>query len=97
VFTYRRNLGALKRIEEEFKSCKFEPDLNPRKEVIQSRYLEPKASPLKSEADRYNCNMTIDEEDEFAYAGFRAHPVPLFPEVTPTGIQEHLNRMQKSR
>lgn len=63
VFTYRRNLGALKRIEEEFKLCKFEPDLNPRKEVVQSRYLEPKASPLKSEADRYNCNMTIDEEE----------------------------------
>jgi hypothetical protein len=41
--------------------------------------------------------MTIDEEEEFAYAGFRAQPVPVFPEVTPTGIQEHLTRMQKSR
>jgi hypothetical protein len=42
VFTYRKNLEALKRIEEEFKNCKFEPDISPRSDLVQSRYMEPK-------------------------------------------------------
>lgn len=95
VHTYRKNLEALKRIEEEFKQCKFEPELNPRSELAASRYLDPRPTPPRPDLDRYN-TMVIDEQDEFPQ-GFRAQPVPAYPEVVPTGINEHLARMQKSR
>ena len=39
VFTYKKNLEALKKIEEEFKQCTFEPNINERSEIAQSRYL----------------------------------------------------------
>jgi hypothetical protein len=39
VYTYRKNLEALKKIEEEFKNCRFEPELHPKTELVQSRYL----------------------------------------------------------
>jgi hypothetical protein len=65
VFTYRKNLEALKKIEEEFKLCRFEPEINAKSELVQSRYLEPKASPMKTD-DRYHSNMIIDEEEEYS-------------------------------
>lgn len=40
--------------------------------------------------------MIIDEEEEYAQ-GFRAQPIPAYPDVVPTGLNEHLVRMEKSR
>lgn len=58
---------------------------------MQSRYLEPKASPMKTD-DRYHSNMVIDEEEEYMQ-GFRAQPIPAYPDVVPSGLNEHLVRM----
>lgn len=43
VFVYKKNLEKLKKIEEEFKQCTFEPDLSytSRTIVAGSRYMEP--------------------------------------------------------
>ena len=46
--------------------------------------------------DRYHSNMVIDEEEEYLQ-GFRAQPIPAYPDVVPSGLNEHLVRMEKSR
>ena len=51
---------------------------------MQSRYLEPKVSPMKTD-DRYLSDMVIDEEEEYSQ-GFRAQPIPVYPEVVPSGL-----------
>ena len=96
AFTYRKNLEALKKIEEEFKEYPFEPQINPRSELVNSRYMEPKISPMKS-SEKYDSNMVIDEEEEYEQ-GFRASPVPDYPDVVlPSGVNEHVVRMERSR
>lgn len=58
--------------------------------------MEPKVNhQLRQEQERLE-NLVIDEEEEFSES-FRANPVPVYPEVTPVGLSEHLVRMQKSR
>jgi hypothetical protein len=46
--------------------------------------------------DRYHSNLVIDEEEEYSQ-GFRAQPIPAYPDVMPSGLNEHLVRMEKSR
>ena len=43
VFVYKKNLEKLKKIEEEFKQCTFEPDLSytSRSMMAESKYMEP--------------------------------------------------------
>ncbi len=53
--------------------------------------MEPKTSVVRQE-DIYDSNMIIDEEDEYPQ-GFRAQPIPAYPDVVPSGLNEHLVRM----
>ena len=38
-------------------------------------------------------NDVIPEEDDDEERLFRANPVPLYPEVSPHGLNDHLERM----
>ena len=63
--------------------------------MVHSRYMQPKVSPLKA-SEKYDSNMVIDEEEEYDQ-GFKASPVPEYPDIVPYGLNEHLARMEKSR
>jgi hypothetical protein len=40
--------------------------------------------------------MIIYEDEEYSQS-FRAQPIPAYPDVVPSGLNEHLVRMEKSR
>lgn len=84
LYTYKKNLKRLKKIDEELKGCKFEPELHESRRHVESRYLTSVAK-------------TFDlpqEEELFETRLFRASPIPDYPDIHPKGFTPHISRMK---